>query len=495
MDVVFRSKKLDMERGKNVLVMNEETARSMNLNLEDRVEVFWDGGSFVAVLELSEKAINLCEVGITRDVWEHTEVPEEVYLRPVMKPDSVSYIKRRLLGSPLKKEEIRQIIFDLMDNKLSDVESAYFVASAYVQRLSFEEEQALTDAMVKAGDTLSFSRGPVLDKHCIGGVPGNRTTPIVVPIVAAAGYLVPKTSSRAITSPAGTADVMEVLCDVAQDADRMKTIVESTGAAMVWGGAIDLAPADDLLLKLRYPLRLDPVSFLLSSILAKKKAVGAEKVLIDIPLGGKVKDFQEAQNLARRFHYLGENLGMEVRALVTDGSQPIGRGIGAALEARDVISVLRGEGPADLKHKAVGLAGEMLDMAGEEDGRARARELLEGGRAYEKFREIIGAQGGDPEVKPEDLEVGKHTVDFQVPEDADYLYYDSEAIAKLARVAGSPGIKSAGIELLFSPGSKVSAGETVLRVHTPVEARLESIRDFLKKDSPLISRSMIIEAF
>jgi len=492
---VFKAKKLDIERGKNVVVMNGETARSMNLNLQDRVKVFWDGGEVVAVLELSERVINLGEVGLTRDVWECMEVPEEVHLKPVVKPESVAYIKRRLLGAPLKGDEIRQIIFDLIENRLSDVESAYFVASAYVQRLSFGEEQALTDAMVEAGDTISFSRSPVLDKHCIGGVPGNRTTPIVVPIVAAAGYLVPKTSSRAITSPAGTADVMEVLCDVAQDADSMKSIVEKTGAAMVWGGAIDLAPADDLLLKLRYPLRLDPISFLLSSILAKKKAVGAEKVLIDIPLGGKVKDFQEAQNLAKRFHYLGENLGMEVRALVTDGSQPIGRGIGAALEARDVIRVLQGEGPADLREKAVGLAGELLDMAGEGDAKARARELLESGKAYAKFREIIGAQGGNPDVKPDEIRVGQHTVNFKVPEDTDYLYYDSEAIAKLARVAGSPGIKAAGIELLFAPGSKARAGETVLRVHTPVETRLQSIRDFLEKDSPLIARSMIIEAF
>lgn len=495
---MFKVRKLDVESGNSlVVVMNKQNARNMNLHLDDRVEVFWRKGSFVAVLQLAETSILPGEVGVVREIWDDygKRLPKEVHVRPVVKPDSVQYIKSRLFGTPLKKEEIRQIVFDLMRNKLSSVESAYFVASAYVQRLSFEEEEALTKAIVDAGNRIRFSRKPILDKHCIGGVPGNRTTPIVVPIVAAAGFLVPKTSSRAITSPAGTADVMEVLCRVDYSANELKALVDKVGAAMVWGGALDLAPVDDILLRLRYPLRLDPVAFLLSSIMAKKKAVGSDKVLIDIPVGAKMKDTASAKNLADRFKYLGEKLGMEVRTMLTDGFQPIGHGVGPALEARDIIDVLKGKGPQDLREKSVGLAGQMLSMAGKTKGHALAKRLLDSGKAYRKFQEILEAQDGDPDLKSKDIPVGKYVVDYVVKQDQEYLYYDSEAIAKVARIAGSPGVKGAGVKLLYLPGTKVKEGKTVLQVYTPVDTRVKAIEAFLKKDDPLVSRELVLETY
>ncbi len=495
---MFRVKKLDVESGSSlVVVMNRQNARDMNIHLEDRVEVFWKGGSFVAVLQLSDFSTLPGEIGFMKEVCDYLggKIPEEVHVRPVVKPDSVHLIKRRLFGTPLKGGEIRQVVFDLMENKLSAVESAYFVASAYVQRLSFEEEEALTRAMVDAGRTIRFPGKLVLDKHCIGGVPGNRTTPIVVPIVAAAGFVVPKTSSRAITSPAGTADVLEVLCRVDYSAKELKSLVKQVGAAMVWGGALDLAPVDDILLKLRYPLRLDPVAFLLSSIMAKKKAVGADKVLIDIPLGAKVKDASSARDLASRFKYLGSKLNMEVRALVTDGFQPIGSGVGPALEAIDVIEVLRGKGPEDLTEKAVGLAGELLELGGKASGRELAWKLLKSGKAYKKFREIIEAQEGDPGVKPRDIPLGEYVVEYPVPEDQTYLYYDSEVIAKVARMAGAPGIKGAGVKLMYPPGSKVREGRTLMKVYTPVDTRVPAIEKFLEENAPLVSREMIIGTY
>jgi AMP phosphorylase len=498
MEIVFRVKKLDVESGhSSVVVMNRQNARDMNLHLDDRVEVFWKGRRFIAVLQLADKTILPGEIGFMREVWDDCgfRLPKEVHVQPVVKPDSVQYIKRRLFGTPLKKGEIRQIVFDLMENKLSSVESSYFVASAYVQRLSFEEEEALTKAIVDAGNKIKFSKKPIMDKHCIGGVPGNRTTPIVVPIVAAAGLMVPKTSSRAITSPAGTADVMEAICRVDYQADELKKLVNEVGAAMVWGGALDLAPVDDILLKLRYPLRLDPVAFLLSSIMAKKKAVGSDKVLIDIPMGAKVKDAASAKNLASRFKYLGDKMGMEVRALVTDGFQPIGSGVGPLLEAIDCIEVLRGKGPEDLREKSVGLAGEMLAMAGRRNPHGLAKKLLESGKAYKKFKEILEAQEGDPNIKPKDLPVGEYAVEYTLKEDQKYLYYDSEAIAKVARLAGAPGIKGAGVKLLYPPSSKVKEGKVVLKVFTPVDTRVKAIEEFLKKDDPLVSREMVIETY
>ena len=490
---MFKVVKVDLESDNGLSVfMNREDARSMNLGVGDRVELRWGDRKLIGMLHLSRKGINLGEVGVEASVFEREQLPEKVRVVPFVKPRSVDSIKKRLLGDPLQPEEIRQIIFDLMDHKITDVEAAYFVASSYVQRFSPEEEEALSRAIIDAGSTISFDRHPVMDKHCIGGVPGNRTTPIVVPIVAAAGYTFPKTSSRAITSPAGTADVVEVFANVSFSSKEVKEIVEGVGACMVWGGAVDLAPADDLLLKLRYPLRLDPLAFLLSSILAKKRAIGADRVLIDIPLGAKVKSMEEARNLAKRFDGLGERLGMEVTSLITDGDQPIGHGVGPALEARDVINVLMGKGPEDLKEKALSLAGKLLELAGEKDGEGLARRLLESGKAYEKFREIVEAQEGDPDVKPEDISVGEHSIEVKA-QASGVVEYDSTAIARLARLAGAPSIKSAGLYLNVLPGKKAKEGQIIMTVYTPSEDRLEQIRAFLRETAPVVSKNMVIE--
>ncbi|MBR9680876.1 MAG: AMP phosphorylase [Candidatus Altiarchaeota archaeon] len=494
---MFKVKKLDVSRDNPyAVVINNEDAKNMNIHLDDRVEIFWKGDKFIAVTELCDTSIRKGEIGFFKETVNklNNKLPIEVGVKPFVKPKSVGYIKKRLMGDPLKRHEIKQIVYDLMENKLSSVEASYFVASAYVQRLSFEEEEQLARSIVSAGETISFKKSPVLDKHSIGGVPGNRTTLIVVPIVAAAGYLVPKTSSRAITSPAGTADVLEVLCNVVYSAKEMKALTQKHGAAMIWGGSVNLAPVDDILLKLRYPLRLDPPSFLLASILAKKKSVGADKVLIDIPLGAKVKDIGEARNLAYRFKNLGKTLDMDVHVLITDGYQPIGNGVGPSLEARDVLRVFEGKGPVDLTEKSLKLAGEMLEMAGKKNGYKLALNLLETGKAYEKFKEIIQAQGGDPNIKSEDISIGKYTHEILSDETTNHIMYDSDIIAKLARLAGAPAIKGAGVDILELPGSSVKAGQKILRIHTPVRTRLEAVEAFLKDVDVTASRNVIIDS-
>ncbi len=491
--MMFKVKKVEMETdGHGIVYLRYEDARKFNINVGDRIQLSFNKKKLVGVVNLCKSAVSLNEIGVSKEVWEDG-IAEKVKISLLTKPKSVKYIRKRLLGTPLKRNEIREIIFDLMENKLSSVEAAYFVASAYVQRLSFEEEEAMTRAMVDAGKTISFSKGPIVDKHCIGGVPGNRTTPIVIPIIAAAGYLFPKTSSRAITSPAGTADVMEVLCNIEYSAKDMKKIVKKVGAAMIWGGSVNLAPVDDILLKLRYPLRLDPTSFLLASILAKKKSAGSQKVLIDIPMGAKVKDPKAAKNLAHRFQYLGKRLGMEVRSVITDGFQPIGKGVGPSLEARDVITVLQGKGPKDLREKSLRLAAEIFDMVGKRNGYAFAKKILDSGKAYQKFKQIIKAQGGNPDIQAKDIEIGKYSVDVFSQVSTSYLYYDSNIISQLARLAGAPAIKGAGVELLALSGSKVKKGKKILRIITPVKDRITLIEKFLKENDPLISRNVIIE--
>ena len=212
--------------------------------------------------------------------------------------------------------------------------------------MDLQETIDLTRAMVGAGERIDWGRAPIADKHCVGGLPGNRTTPIVVAIAAAAGLTMPKTSSRAITSPAGTADVMETLTRVDLDVPAMRRVVESEGGCFVWGGALTLSPADDVLVRVERSLDLDSDAQLVASVLSKKIAAGATHALIDIPVGptAKVRTEEHAQRLQALLEQVAAAHGLQLRALRTCGAQPVGAGVGPALEAHDVLAVLRGAG-------------------------------------------------------------------------------------------------------------------------------------------------------
>ena len=317
----------------------------------------------------------------------------------------------------------------------------------------------------------------IVDKHCIGGVPGNRTTMIVVPMLAAAGLTVPKTSSRSITSPAGTADTMEVLCPVSIDVKKMKKIVKKANACMVWGGGpMNLAAADDKLIKIRHPLSLDPEGMLLASILAKKAAVGATIVLIDIPLGKqtKIKTKKQARRLKKKFVAIGKKLGMRVKVVVTDGSKPIGNGIGPALEARDVLWLLRGDprAPRDLRAKSLHVASVMMEMAGIKNPLETAHVMLETRLAYKKMQEIIKLQGGNPNIDPDKIPLGKFTHDIKADKTGIIDSINNKTISKIARVAGAPEDKGAGLYLHKTVGHRVAEGDVLFTIYAESEQKL-----------------------
>jgi len=320
------------------------------------------------------------------------------------KPKSIGYIKKKLDGYRLNEEEINEIVKDAVNNALTQVDLTYFISACFTRELNIKEIVYLTKAIADNGSKLELNKKIVVDKHSSGGTPGNRTTMLITPIVAAAGLTMPKTSSRAITSAAGTSDVMECLAKVDFSVSQIKKIVEKTNACMVWSGSIDLASADDIFIKIEHPLSLDPTGMLLSSIMAKKRAVGATHVLIDIPWGegAKIEDEKKALKLKKLFKKVARKLGIKVKIMLSDGSQPIGKGIGPALEARDVLYVLMNDdmAPEDLKEKAIKMSGMILEMAGKGDEKT-AREILESGKAYDKFKEIIKAQEGNPDIKPE----------------------------------------------------------------------------------------------
>ena len=327
--------------------------------------------------------------------------------------------------------------------------------------------------MVETGKTLNIDRKPILDKHSIGGIPGDKTTLVLVPIIASLGYTIPKTSSRAITSPSGTADRMEVLSPVEFDVDDIRRIVEKTNGCIVWGGTLELAPADDIFIQVEYPLAIDPL--LLPSILSKKKSVGATHLVIDIPTGrgAKMNTVEDAQELARDFIDLGANLDMNIQCAITFGEQPLGYCIGPALEAREALTTLMGRGPRDLLEKAVNLSGILLEMVGLKNGRRIALESVKSGKAVEKMREIIEVQGGDPKIMPQDIHVGPFKAKVASAKKGYIMWINNRDIAHIASEAGAPKEKGSGIMLNVKLGDKVKRNDPLFTIYAERESKLE----------------------
>lgn len=334
---------------------------------------------------------------------------------------------------------------------------------------------------------------PIFVHNCIGGVPGNRTTPIVVPIIAAAGATIPKTSSRAITSPSGTADTMEVLTNVEiRDSDEVKRIVNQIGGCLLWGGALNMAPADDKIIKIEKPLSLDPTAMLLSSIMAKKYAAGSTHVLIDIPVGeySKVGNEEKYNELKKSFEELGKRLGMYVKVIKTKAYGPIGNGIGPALEARDVMWVLENDerAPEDLMDKSLMLAGvllEMADLVDKDKGKKVAEEILFSGKALRKMKQIIEAQGGDPRISSKDIKVGEHSYDFRAERPGTICYFRDHGLS-ISRLAGAPKDKKAGIYLHKKLGETVKEGEVLFTVYSESKRKLDEAVDYAIDNFPII---------
>jgi putative thymidine phosphorylase len=250
-------------------------------------------------------------------------------------------IQKKLVGKKLNYKEIFAVMDEIAHNRFGDILTTYFAASGYSKGFTNEELFYLTKAMVETGEKLHFS-GIVADKHSIGGVPGTRTTLIVVPIIAAAGFTIPKSSSRAITTPDGTADDMEVIARVEFSKNEIYKIVKKANGCIVWGGSFHIAPADDVLIHVERPLMFESFDKIIVSIMAKKVAFGSNHVVIDLPFGDKVKVHtrEDAEILKRKFEYIAKKFNIHIKVLIHETNQPAGRGIGPVLETRESLRVL-----------------------------------------------------------------------------------------------------------------------------------------------------------
>lgn len=454
--------------------------------------------SFVLILNKTDTIVERGYVSINPAVMERIGVSDGdeigVVFSPV--PESVKSIRKKMDGESLTESEIYNVVNDILEAKLSTIEVSAWLTSLYINGMDIEEIANFTNAMVDTGDRISFERTPVFDFHSVGGVPGNKVTPIVVSIVAAAGLMIPKTSSRAISSACGTSDFVETFCNVEMDASDLKRISEEVGGVLAWGGSMNIAPVDDMVIRIENPLGINPRPQMLASIMSKKLAIGATHLLMDIPTGPgtKVPTIEAARAYVRDFMDLGEKLGMHVECAITYGDQPVGNAVGPILEAKECIRILEGEQhPASVIEKACELAGIILEMGGIPRGAEEAKRILKSGEALAKFREIVAAQGGKPDLKASDLKEGKYKMDV-VSTVSGYVHsINNKDIVRIARAAGAPSDKGAGLMILKKKGQRVEAGDKLMEIYGDVESKCQRAKDLCINLQPIDIEGMLIE--
>lgn len=482
---MFRLKQMAIDTlGEHVVFIHDSTVRAGNLGFKplDRVHVVGrDAGGVehevIGVLNFCRDSIVAAdEIGLSDDAFRDFGLPAgtpvEASISPA--PRSVDLVREKLNGRRLAQEEFCAILRDVVARRYSKVELSMFVLACALRTLDREEMVALTRAMIDTGHSIDFGAGPIADKHCIGGVPGNRTTMIVVPILAALGVKIPKTSSRAITSPAGTADTMALLAEVDLDTDELRRVVSQVGGCIAWGGAVHLAPADDMLITVERPMEIDTEVQMVASILSKKKTAGATHALIDIPVGAttKVRTAADAERLSELFRVVAGSIGLSLDIVLTEAAGPVGRGIGPRLEALDVLAVLRREAdaPVDLREKSLYLAARTLEMVGGAAvgaGYRMAVETLDSGAAADAFERIRDAQGRRELPPP-----APYCATVQAHADGRIRSIHCLEVARVAKRAGAPAHPSSGVRLLRVVGDVVRAGEPIFEVHAQSDGLL-----------------------
>lgn len=412
-------------------------------------------------------------------------------------------IRKKLSGKRLSYNEIYAIMDQIGKKRLGDVLTTYFAASGYSKGFTNPELYYLTKAMVETGEKLHF-KGIVADKHSIGGVPGTRTTLIVVPIIAAAGFTIPKSSSRAITTPGGTADDMEVLAKVDFTEKQVYSIVEKTGGCIVWGGSFNIAPADDMLIQVEEPLLFESYDKILVSIMAKKIAFGSNHVVIDLPYGKsvKVQKLKDAELIKGKFEYLARQFHIKIRVLIHRTDEPAGRGIGPLLETRESIRVLQQtkQRPVDLEVRSLNLAGNLLDLC-LRDATATMRDdvrkqhgnaigwathILQSGEAFKKMQEIIKAQGGNPDIDSEKLKPGNHSANVIAHKNGIVKDINSKNATVIAKILGAPAMKKSGIYLHKKNGEVVMKGDILYTIYSETVYNLKEAKESVDA-FPLVS--------
>jgi thymidine phosphorylase len=461
------------------------------LSAHNRVLIEANGKRVVASLfPVSGDFLHPDEIGLSDWAWNSLSLNngDPVSIAHAPPVESFGHVRSKLFGHSLSRRAFGEIISDVTRGDYSNIQLSSFLTACAARPLDQAEIRALTSAMVRVGETVDWGDTPIMDKHSVGGLPGNRTTPIVVAIVAACGLTIPKTSSRAITSPAGTADTMETIAPVNLSIREMRQVVEKEGGCIAWGGAMRLSPTDDVLIRVERVLDLDAEGQMVASILSKKIAAGATHLVIDMPVGptAKIRSQEAARSLAASLMDAALSFGMTVRIHFTDGAQPVGRGIGPVLEANDVLAVLKSEpdAPCDLREHALLLAASLLEVGGVAEvghGVDVAAGTLASGEAWRKFVAICSAQGGMRQPR-----LAAQQRDVLAPHDGFVSNIDNRKLSRVAKLAGAPEDKSAGIYIHARLGDPVVKGQPLYTVYADTPGEIDYALNYVRANPDIV---------
>ena len=486
----------DVSMSEHTVLLNVSDCLAMGVGPVDRVHITGKSSATASVV-VSENPAHKGKVLMSGFTMSKCGAEDgsavDVEFAPM--PESAKSIRRKIDGGTLDSKEISAIVNDIMTGDLSEKEILAFVSAFNVNNSDLAEVAHLTRAMAATGKTVHLGVHPVFDFHSLGGVPGNKITPIVVSIVAAEGLTIPKMSSRAVSSACGTSDFVDTFCNVEMDAGSLVDAVRRCNGVFACGNE-DYAPVGSRIIKAERPMGIDPRPTMMASIMSKKVAIGTTHLLMDFPMGknAKVSSIGAAESLANSMIGLGSLLGIHVECAVTRADQAIGRAIGPILEARECIGILEaGEGDQDVVDKACGMAGIILEMAGAEDGEARAREVLGSGKAHERFLDIVEAQGGERGLRSADLEPGEFSKDVHAKRDGTVQYVDSPSIVAVAKAAGAPSDAGAGIYLWHKAGDEVSEGDTLFTIYAESQTKLDRAVESARSRRPMLVSNAVCE--
>lgn len=460
--------------GKTIGVINEKDALELGVHPLDKIVISKGKKKITVTIDTTKNFVKSGHIAVYNEVKELMGIKSGNVVNAETRKPLVSkqYIRKKTDNQELNYKELKTIVDDVVARNLNDLEMASFITALHIHGLTLNESISMSKAMINNGKRIKFP-GTVVDKHSVGGVPGDKTSILVVPVIAAAGLTIPKTSSRSITSPAGTADRMEILAPVDLSVEEIKKVVKKTSGCLVWGGSVDLAPADDLFIRIEHPLGLDPL--LLPSVMSKKKSVGCRYLVIDIPTGSeaKLQNKEESKKLAGDFIAIGKNLGIKVDCAITRGDQPVGYAIGPALEAREALEVVMGLSKSDVLDKATSIAGLLFGMVGK-GNKKLAEDIIKNGKAEKKLREIIDAQGGNSKIEPDDIDIGTYTFEVRSKFNGVISGISNSAVVDICKSAGTPKDKGAGILLNKKINDYVKRGEALFTIYAEKRQKLNT---------------------
>jgi pyrimidine-nucleoside phosphorylase len=412
---------------------------------------------------------------------------------------ALDVIRKKRDGLELSATDIQSLVDAYTLGDVPDYQVSAWLMAVVLRGMTRTETAALTDAMLHSGEVLDFSSLPQrkVDKHSTGGV-GDKTSLVLAPLAAAAGVAVPMISGRGLGHTGGTLDKLEAIpgFNVNLSTIQFRRILESCGCAMI-GQTPQIAPADRKLYALRDVTgTVESPSLICASIMSKKLAEGIDALVLDVKTGSGafMKDEKDAAFLAQLMVETGERMGKEVVALITAMDQPLGRMVGNALEVVEVLEILRGEGPEDLRSLCLELAGRMLYLGGVaesvEDGKRRSVKLIASGEALETFRKMVELQGGDPRIvdDPEKLPQAQHTTTIYAPKNGYVSFLQCEQVGTACVILGGGRERkedsvdaAVGIVLHKKVGDAVYIGEPMATVHYNADVRVGRAKQLLEE--------------